>query len=179
MVSPARHFVMPQNKIDAALSDQPRKNRADRPLRKREPPYRSPTHQMRTEYDLEMLREIGFCGGIENYSRQLSGRNAGDRPECLIDYFPSDFITIIDESHVTLPQVRGMYNGDRARKLTLVDHGFRLPSALDNRPMNFDEFIDITNQIIFLSPLPVPTNSKTEENPSNKLFAPRASLIHP
>ncbi|MFL2876881.1 MAG: excinuclease ABC subunit UvrB [Pontiellaceae bacterium] len=155
MVSPARHFVMPQYKIDAALEAiNQEKIEQIAHFEKENRLIEAQRIKMRTEYDLEMLREIGFCGGIENYSRQLSGRNAGDRPECLIDYFPSKFITIIDESHVTLPQVRGMYNGDRARKLTLVDHGFRLPSALDNRPMNFDEFIDITNQIIFLSATP-------------------------
>ena len=134
---------------------------------------------MRTEYDLEMLREIGFCGGIENYSRQLSGRNAGDRPECLIDYFPSNFITITDESHVTLPQVRGMYNGDRARKLTLVDHGFRLPSALDNRPMNFDEFIDITNQIIFLSATPGNYEHEHGGTPIQQIIRPTGIIDPP
>ena len=135
--------------------------------------------KMRTEYDLEMLREIGFCSGIENYSRQLSGRNAGDRPECLIDYFPSDFITIIDESHVTLPQVRGMFNGDRARKLTLVDHGFRLPSALDNRPMNFDEFIDITNQIIFLSATPGSYELEQGGKPIQQIIRPTGIIDPP
>ena len=110
--------------------------------------------KMRTEYDLEMFKELGYCNGIENYSRHLSGRRAGERPDCLLDYFPNEFITIIDESHVTLPQIRGMHNGDKARKTTLVENGFRLPSAIDNRPLNFDEFIDITNQIIFVSATP-------------------------
>ncbi len=155
MVSPARHFVMPQNKIEKALESINRE-KIDQIayFEKQNRLVEAQRIKMRTEYDLEMLREIGFCGGIENYSRQLSGRKQGERPECLLDYFPSEFITIIDESHVTLPQIRGMYNGDRSRKLTLVDHGFRLPSALDNRPLNFDEFINITNQIIFLSATP-------------------------
>ncbi|TMQ65648.1 MAG: excinuclease ABC subunit UvrB [Candidatus Eisenbacteria bacterium] len=110
--------------------------------------------KMRTEYDLEMLREIGYCPGIENYSRPLSGRAAGERPHCLIDYFPDDFLLIIDESHVTIPQIGGMYEGDRSRKQTLVDHGFRLPSALDNRPLRFDEFESLTGQTVYVSATP-------------------------
>jgi excinuclease ABC subunit B len=108
----------------------------------------------RTGYDLEMLQEMGFCSGIENYSRHLSGRRAGERPFCLIDFFPKDFLVVIDESHATVPQIGGMYNGDRARKQTLVDFGFRLPSALDNRPQSFDEFRSITGQTIFASATP-------------------------
>ena len=110
--------------------------------------------KMRTEYDLEMLREIGYCPGIENYSRPLSGRAAGERPGCLIDYFPEDYLLIVDESHVTLPQIGGMYEGDRSRKQTLVDYGFRLPSALDNRPLRFDEFEKMYGQAIFVSATP-------------------------
>jgi excinuclease ABC subunit B len=110
--------------------------------------------KMRTEYDLEMLREIGYCPGIENYSRPLSGRRPGERPQCLIDYFPDDFLLIVDESHVTLPQIGGMYEGDRSRKQTLVDHGFRLPSALDNRPLRFDEFQSLLGQAIHVSATP-------------------------
>ena len=180
MVSPARHFVMPQYKIDAALeSINQEKIEQIAHFEKENRLIEAQRIKMRTEYDLEMLREIGFCGGIENYSRQLSGRNAGDRPECLIDYFPSDFITIIDESHVTLPQVRGMYNGDRARKLTLVDHGFRLPSALDNRPMNFDEFIDITNQIIFLSATPGTYELEQGGTPIQQIIRPTGIIDPP
>jgi excinuclease ABC subunit B len=108
----------------------------------------------RTNYDLEMLREMGFCSGIENYSRHLSGRRAGERPFCLIDFFPKDFLVVIDESHATVPQIGGMYNGDLARKKTLVDFGFRLPSALDNRPQSFEEFRKITGQTIFVSATP-------------------------
>jgi len=110
--------------------------------------------EMRTRYDLEMLREIGYCAGIENYSRYLTGREAGERPKCLIDFFEDDFITIIDESHQTVPQVRAMFAGDRSRKEVLVAHGFRLPSALDNRPLFFDEFETIQNQVIYVSATP-------------------------
>src|SRR5690606_635615 len=110
--------------------------------------------EQRTLFDIEMMREVGYCSGIENYSRHLTGRAPGERPACLFDYFPDDFLLVIDESHVTLPQVRAMYNGDRARKLNLVEHGFRLPSALDNRPMTFEEFEGRHNQVIFVSATP-------------------------
>lgn len=108
----------------------------------------------RTKYDLEMLEATGFCSGIENYSRHFDGRKEGEPPYTLIDYFPDDFLMFIDESHITIPQVRGMYNGDRARKMTLIDHGFRLPSALDNRPLNFDEFVERVNQVVYVSATP-------------------------
>ena len=108
----------------------------------------------RTKYDIEMLKETGFCSGVENYSRHLALRGPGETPACLIDFFPKDFLLIVDESHVTLPQVRGMYNGDRMRKQTLVDYGFRLPSALDNRPLTFDEFESKINQAIYVSATP-------------------------
>jgi excinuclease ABC subunit B len=110
--------------------------------------------EQRTRYDLEMMRELGFCSGIENYSRHIENRPAGSTPHTLIDYFPEDFVLLIDESHVTLPQIRGMYNGDRARKSILVDHGFRLPSAMDNRPLRFDEFTERVDQAIYLSATP-------------------------
>ena len=110
--------------------------------------------QQRTEYDLEMIRELGYCSGIENYSRYFDGRKPGTRPFCLLDYFPRDFMMVVDESHVTLPQVRAMYNGDRLRKTNLVDYGFRLPSALDNRPLKFEEFEGILNQTVFVSATP-------------------------
>ena len=108
----------------------------------------------RTEFDLEMIKELGYCSGIENYSRYFDGRTAGSRPFCLLDYFPKDYLTVIDESHVTLPQVRAMFGGDRSRKETLVEHGFRLPAALDNRPLKFEEFEDICNQTIYVSATP-------------------------
>ncbi len=180
MVSPAKHFVMPQTKIDAALvairkemEDQvaffERENRLIEAQR----------IKMRTEYDLEMLKEIGFCGGIENYSRYLAGQEAGERPECLLDYFPGDFLTVIDESHVTLPQVRGMYNGDQARKRTLVEHGFRLPSALDNRPMNFDEFMRVTHEIIFLSATPGAYELEQGGTPIEQIIRPTGIVDPP
>ncbi|MDW8465967.1 MAG: excinuclease ABC subunit UvrB [Chloroherpetonaceae bacterium] len=108
----------------------------------------------RTKYDLEMMRELGYCSGIENYSRHLSGRKEGERPYCLFDYFPKDFLVVIDESHVTIPQIRAMYSGDRQRKMTLVEHGFRLPSALDNRPLKFEEFEELCPQTIYVSATP-------------------------
>jgi excinuclease ABC subunit B len=110
--------------------------------------------EQRTRFDLEMLREVGYCSGIENYSRHIAGRPAGSRPACLFDYFPEDFLVVIDESHVTVPQIGGMYHGDRSRKLTLVEHGFRLPSALDNRPLTFDEWEQMVGQVIFVSATP-------------------------
>ncbi|MCL4549407.1 MAG: excinuclease ABC subunit UvrB [Bacteroidetes bacterium] len=110
--------------------------------------------EQRTKFDIEMMREIGYCSGIENYSRHMDGRSAGSRPYCLFDYFPKDFLLIIDESHVTLPQIRGMYNGDRSRKEVLVEYGFRLPSALDNRPLKFEEYEGLTNQVIYVSATP-------------------------
>ncbi|TAG92477.1 MAG: excinuclease ABC subunit B, partial [Bacteroidetes bacterium] len=108
----------------------------------------------RTEFDLEMMRELGYCSGIENYSRYFDRREAGDRPFCLLDYFPEDYLLVIDESHATIPQIRGMFGGDRSRKSMLIDYGFRLPSALDNRPLKFNEFEGIINQVIFVSATP-------------------------
>ncbi|MBI5631014.1 MAG: excinuclease ABC subunit UvrB [Elusimicrobia bacterium] len=116
--------------------------------------------EQRTRYDMEMLREMGFCHGIENYSRHLSGREPGERPYCLIDYFPKDYLLLVDESHVTVPQIRGMHEGDRARKQTLVDFGFRLPSALDNRPLKFDEFESLASQALYISATPGPYELK-------------------
>ena len=110
--------------------------------------------QERTEFDMEMMRELGYCSGIENYSRYMDGRKPGQRPFCLIDYFPDDFLMIVDESHVTLPQVRAMYGGDKARKINLVDYGFRLPAAMDNRPLKFEEFESVTNQVVYVSATP-------------------------
>ncbi|MFO7892796.1 MAG: helicase-related protein [Longimicrobiales bacterium] len=110
--------------------------------------------EQRTNFDMEMMREIGTCPGIENYSRHIAGREEGERPACLYDYFPDDFLVILDESHQSLPQIRGMYNGDRSRKMTLVEHGFRLPSALDNRPLRFDEWESLLDRIIYVSATP-------------------------
>jgi excinuclease ABC subunit B len=180
MVSPAKHFVMPQAKIDAALHAI--RNEMEEQVAVFEKQNRLIEAQrikMRTEYDLEMLKEIGFCGGIENYSRHLAGRKAGERPECLLDYFPGEFLTVIDESHVTLPQIRGMFNGDQARKRTLVEHGFRLPSALDNRPMNFDEFMSITHGIIFLSATPGPYEKEHGGVPIEQIIRPTGIVDPP
>ena len=128
--------------------------------------------RQRTEYDLEMMRELGFCNGIENYSRILDGRPAGSAPHTLLDYFPSDYIVFVDESHQTVPQIGGMYEGDRSRKQTLVDHGFRLPSALDNRPLRFDEFLDKVNQLVFVSATPGPFELRHSQVVSEQLIRP-------
>jgi excinuclease ABC subunit B len=157
VISPAKHFVTPYAKVEPAL----RAIAAEledrvRWFEGRGKLVEAQRLRMRTTYDMEMMREIGFCSGIENYSRYLTGRAPGERPFTLIDYFPADFLTVIDESHATVPQIRGMYNGDRSRKLVLVEHGFRLPSALDNRPLNFDEFLGVTHGIIFTSATPGP-----------------------
>jgi excinuclease ABC subunit B len=121
--------------------------------------------EQRTRYDIEMMREIGFCQGIENYSRHISGREPGSAPYTLIDYFPEDFLLVIDESHVTVPQIGAMYQGDRSRKESLVEYGFRLPSAFDNRPLTFDEFKERTNQVIYVSATP----ANYEKNLSTKI----------
>ncbi len=180
MVSPAKHFVMPQTKIDAALvAIRQEMEQQVAVFEKENRLIEAQRIKMRTEYDLEMLKEIGFCGGIENYSRHLAGRKAGERPECLLDYFPGDFLTVIDESHVTLPQIRGMYNGDQARKRTLVEHGFRLPSALDNRPMNFDEFTSVTHEIVFLSATPGPYELEHGGVPVEQIIRPTGIVDPP
>ena len=114
--------------------------------------------RMRTTYDIEMMRQVGFCSGIENYSRHIDGRAAGTAPHTLLDYFPEDFLLVIDESHTTVPQVGAMYEGDMSRKRTLVDHGFRLPSAMDNRPLKFDEFLERIGQTVYMSATPASTS---------------------
>ncbi len=152
---PAKHFVTPDSIIKSAVKGirAELKSRLAH-LQGEGRLLEAQRLESRTRYDIEMLDEMGYCAGIENYSRFLSGRKPGERPATLIDYFPDDFLAIIDESHVTLPQLRGMYNGDRSRKTTLVEHGFRLPSALDNRPLRFDEFIGLMPQTIFVSATP-------------------------
>ncbi len=154
-ISPASHFVTSKEKLDEAC------NRIEVELKERLEVLKSENKLIeeqrlreRTNYDLEMLRETGFCNGVENYSRHLALRGPGETPSCLIDFFPKDFLLVVDESHVTLPQVRAMYNGDRMRKQTLVDYGFRLPSALDNRPLKFEEFEEKINQAIYVSATP-------------------------
>ncbi len=132
--------------------------------------------RMRTNYDLEMLQEMGFCNGIENYSRHMTGRKPGERPFCLIDFFPKDFLVIVDESHATIPQIGGMYNGDRARKQTLVDFGFRLPSALDNRPQSFAEFEEVTGQTVYVSATPAEFELKRSAVIAEQLVRPTGLL---
>ncbi|WP_019227905.1 excinuclease ABC subunit UvrB [Sedimentibacter sp. B4] len=135
--------------------------------------------EQRTNYDVEMLQEMGYCNGIENYSRHINNLQPGMRPFTLLDYFPKDFLMIIDESHVSVPQVRGMYNGDRARKTTLVDYGFRLPSALDNRPLKFDEFEKIINQVVFVSATPGPYEAEHSQNVAEQIIRPTGLLDPP
>ncbi len=132
--------------------------------------------EMRTNYDLEVLQNLGFCSGIENYSRHLDGRNPGDPPYTLVDYFPQDFVCFIDESHVTVPQIRGMHEGDRSRKVTLVEHGFRLPSALDNRPLRFDEFEDRVPQFVYVSATPGDYEKRVSENNVEQIIRPTGLL---
>src|SRR5213075_3039558 len=152
---PAKQFVTPADKLNRALASI-RNELGHRivELESQNKLLEAQRLRMRTEYDLEMLQEMGFCNGIENYSRHLSGRPPGSRPYTIIDFFPDDFLTVIDESHATIPQIGGMYEGDRSRKTVLVNYGFRLPSALDNRPLNFDEFMKLTNQTIYVSATP-------------------------
>src|ERR671914_626105 len=134
--------------------------------------------RMRTNYDLEMLREVGFCNGIENYARHIENRAAGTRPYTLLDYFPDDFLVVLDESHVSVPQLNGMYEGDRSRKETLVEHGFRLPSAMDNRPLRFDEFLHTVTQIVFMSATPGAFELRQSPPPVEQLVRP-TGLIDP
>jgi excinuclease ABC subunit B len=152
---PAKQFVTPADKLNRALRTI-REELEQRivELESQNKLLEAQRLRMRTEYDLEMLQEMGFCNGIENYSRHLSGRPPGSKPYTIIDFFPKDFLVVIDESHATIPQIGGMYEGDRSRKTVLVNYGFRLPSALDNRPLNFDEFMKVTNQIVYVGATP-------------------------
>jgi excinuclease ABC subunit B len=152
---PATHYNVREGSIEAAVAEIGRElNERCTQLESEGKLLESHRLRQRTQYDMEMLREMGFCSGIENYSRILDGRGPGDRPYCLIDYFPKDFVCFIDESHQTVPQLGGMYEGDRSRKQTLVDYGFRLPSAMDNRPQRFEEYLSITPQLLFVSATP-------------------------
>lgn len=154
-IYPAKHFVMPPEELQRAMRDIEAELETQlKVLRDSDRLLEAQRLEQRTRYDLEMLLEVGYCNGIENYSRHMEGRAAHTAPSTLIDYFPEDFLCVIDESHVTLPQLRAMYEGDRSRKQTLIDHGFRLPSALDNRPLKFDEFWGKMNQLIFVSATP-------------------------
>ena len=154
-IYPASHYIVPQDKLEEALDELKQEmEERERWFIDNQKLLEAQRIRQRTEYDIEMLREIGTCKGVENYSRVLSRRKPGSTPSTLLDYFPEDFILFVDESHVTLPQVRGMYGGDRARKENLVEYGFRLPSAFDNRPLNFDEFYSHINQAVFVSATP-------------------------
>ncbi|OEJ13759.1 excinuclease ABC subunit B [Brachyspira hampsonii] len=177
VIYPAKHFVTGGDKLAAGiklieeeLEEQYNKFKSEGKLVEAERIYG------RTKYDLEMLREVGYCAGIENYSRPLSGRKEGDRPACLIDYFPKDFLTIIDESHVSVPQIRGMFFGDRSRKETLVKYGFRLPSALDNRPLFFEEFEKLTNDTIYISATPAEYELKKSSQVVEQIIRPTGLL---
>ena len=176
-VYPASHYVTTKEKmkvaverIEAELDEQLAKLKAaDRLLE-------AQRLEQRTRYDIEMMQEMGYCSGIENYSRHMSERKAGEAPYTLIDYFPDDFLIMVDESHVTIPQVRAMYNGDRARKESLIEYGFRLPSALDNRPLQFDEFVERINQIVYVSATPGPYEMEVETNIAEQIIRPTGLL---
>jgi excinuclease ABC subunit B len=155
VIYPAKYFVTPKDQIRKAIKSIEKELELRlHELRSQGKFLEAQRLEQRTKFDIEMMKELGYCSGIENFSRHLDGRPPGSRPYTLFDYFPEDYLLIIDESHVTIPQIRGMYNGDRSRKETLVEHGFRLPSALDNRPMKFEEFEEKINQVIFVSATP-------------------------
>ena len=176
-VYPASHYVTTKEKmniaverIEAELDEQLAKLKAADRL------VEAQRLEQRTRYDIEMMQEMGYCSGIENYSRHMSERKAGEAPFTLIDYFPDDFLIMVDESHVTMPQIRAMYNGDRARKESLIEYGFRLPSALDNRPLQFDEFVERINQIVYVSATPGPYEMEVETNIAEQIIRPTGLL---
>src|SRR5699024_2689139 len=176
-IFPASHFVTGEDKmkiaikrIEAELEERLKELEGNNQL------LEAQRLEQRTNYDLEMMREMGFCSGIENYSRHLTLREAGSTPYTLLDFFPDDFLLVIDESHATLPQVRGMYNGDRARKQMLVDHGFRLPSALDNRPLKFEEFEKKVNQSVYISATPGPYEMEHTKEIVEQIIRPTGLL---
>lgn len=176
-IYPASHYIVPADKMEVAITE------IERELEERLEYFRSQGKlleaqriEQRTRYDIEMLREIGFCSGIENYTRILSGQKPGSAPFTLIDYFPDDFLLFVDESHVSLPQVRGMFGGNLSRKKTLIDFGFRLPSAYDNRPLNFDEFYDRINQVVFVSATPGDLELKKSKVIAEQIIRPTGLL---
>jgi excinuclease ABC subunit B len=179
-IYPAKHFVTQRSTIERAVK-LIRAELAERlqELKAAGKLLEAQRLESRTTFDIEMLLEVGTCAGIENYSRPLSGRRPGERPACLLDYFPSDFLVVVDESHVTLPQLAGMYNGDRARKLTLVEYGFRLPSALDNRPLQFDEFMGLAPQMINVSATPGDLELKLSEGAVVEQIIRPTGLVDP
>ncbi len=179
MIFPAKHFVVGADRMDQALKDinEELESRL-RELNLNGKYVEAQRLEQRTRFDIEMLQEMGYCPGIENYSMHLSGRNWGDMPYSLLKYFPDDYLTIIDESHVTVPQIRGMYNGDRSRKETLVQYGFRLPSAKENRPLRFDEFEAIQNQVLYVSATPGPYEMSRSQNVVEQIIRP-TGLVDP
>ncbi len=178
-IYPAKHFITPQEKLEQAIHDiEQELDDQVRKFKDQEKLIEAQRIEQRTKYDLEMLREVGYCSGIENYSRPLAQRTPGSPPWTLLDYFPDDFLLFVDESHMTVPQLHGMYNGDRARKETLVDYGFRLPSALDNRPLRFEEFEKKISQAIFLSATPAAYELKVSDQVVEQIIRP-TGLIDP
>ena len=176
-ITPASHFATSEEKVKMAIvTIEEELEERLKVLKDQEKLLEAQRLEQRTRYDLEMLSEMGFCSGIENYSRHLSGRAPGSRPYTLIDYFPKDFLTIIDESHQTIPQIRGMFNGDRSRKETLVEYGFRLPSALDNRPLRFNEFEEMMNQCVYVSATPGPYELEHTEQQVEQIIRPTGLL---
>ena len=176
-ITPASHYATTKTKVEKAIVTIEEELEARlKVLKDQDKLLEAQRLEQRTRYDLEMLEEMGYCNGIENYSRHLSQRPAGSRPYTLIDYFPDDFITIIDESHQSIPQIRGMFNGDRSRKETLVEYGFRLPSALDNRPLRFFEFESMMKQCIYVSATPGPYEREHEENSAEQIIRPTGLL---
>ncbi|MDY3902872.1 excinuclease ABC subunit UvrB [Peptoniphilus sp.] len=176
-ITPASHFATSEEKVKKAIvTIEEELEERLKVLKDQEKLLEAQRLEQRTRYDLEMLSEMGFCSGIENYSRHLSGRAPGSRPYTLIDYFPKDFLTIIDESHQTIPQIRGMFNGDRSRKETLVEYGFRLPSALDNRPLRFEEFEEMMHQCVYVSATPGPYELEHTEQQVEQIIRPTGLL---
>ena len=176
-IFPASHYVTTGPKLKRAITSIEKElDERLKVLKAQDKLLEAQRLKQRTEYDLEMMQEVGYCSGIENYSRHMSNRQPGDPPYTLLDYFPDDYLLMIDESHVTVPQLRAMYNGDRSRKTTLVDYGFRLPSALDNRPLTFDEFTERINQVIYVSATPGPYELGVSTNTAEQIIRPTGLL---
>ncbi|RYG74409.1 excinuclease ABC subunit UvrB [Lentibacillus lipolyticus] len=176
-IFPASHFVTREEKLKKAIKNIEKELEEQlAELREQNKLLEAQRLEQRTNYDIEMMNEMGFCSGIENYSRHLTFREPGSTPYTLLDFFPDDFLVVVDESHVTLPQIRGMYNGDKARKQVLVDHGFRLPSALDNRPLTFGEFEKATNQLIYVSATPGPYEEEHAPDVTEQIIRPTGLL---